>query len=72
MLGQGGVFGSLVSLSILHRADVTIFIIAALIMASLTAYSRLKLNAHTPNQVYAGFCLGFICNVLVLGFKVFI
>lgn len=72
MLGQGGVFGSLVSLSILHRADVTLFIIFTLIMASLTAYSRLKLNAHTPNQVYAGFSLGFICNVVVLGFKIFL
>lgn len=72
MLGQGGVFGSLLSLSILHRADVALFIIFSLIMASLTAYSRLKLNAHTPNQVYAGFCLGFICNVVILGFKVFI
>lgn len=72
MLGQGGVFGSLISLNILHRSDVSIFVILTLIMASLTAYSRLKLNAHTHAQVYAGFTLGFLCNLLVLSTQIYI
>jgi membrane-associated phospholipid phosphatase len=66
MLGQGGVFGSLISLSILHRADVSIIIIGCLIMAALTGFSRLRLNAHTHQQVYAGFVLGMVCNLVIL------
>ena len=66
MLGQGGVFGSLISLSILHRADVSIIIIACLLMSALTGFSRLRLNAHTHQQVYAGFILGMMCNLVIL------
>ncbi len=66
MLGQGGVFGSLISLSILHRADVAVIIIACLLMSALTGFSRLRLNAHTHQQVYAGFVLGMICNLVIL------
>lgn len=66
MLGQGGVFGSLISLSILHRADVSIIIIACLLMSALTGFSRLRLNAHTHQQVYAGFVLGVVCNLVIL------
>ena len=66
MLGQGGVFGSLISLSILHRADVSIIIIGCLLMSALTGFSRLRLNAHTHQQVYAGFVLGMICNLVIL------
>ena len=72
MLGQGGVFGSLISLSILHRADVSIIIIACLLMAALTGFSRLRLNAHIHQQVYAGFVLGMICNLVILCGKWFI
>lgn len=66
MLGQGGVFGSLLALKSLHMADVTIMAIAAIIMASLTAYSRLKLDAHTHGQTYAGFVLGTAINWIII------
>jgi hypothetical protein len=72
MLGQGGVFGSLISLSILHRADVSIIIICCLVMSALTGFSRLRLNAHTHQQVYAGFVLGMVCNLVILCGKWFI
>ncbi|MFA9219712.1 MAG: hypothetical protein ACEQSL_00840 [Sediminibacterium sp.] len=66
MLGQGGVFGSLISLSHLIRADVSVVIIGCLLMAALTGFSRLRLNAHTHQQVYAGFVLGMVCNLVIL------
>ena len=37
------------------------FIIVILI-AGLVGTSRIFLKRHTPMQVYAGFCLGFICT----------
>jgi len=35
-------------------------------MAALTGFSRLRLNAHTHQQVYAGFVLGMVCNLIIL------
>lgn len=34
-----------------------------IILAGITGYARLKLEAHTPAQVYAGFLLGFFTMV---------
>ena len=36
--------------------------IVVLIVAGLLGTSRIFLKRHTPMQVYAGFCLGFICT----------
>ncbi|MEN9347217.1 MAG: phosphatase PAP2 family protein [Flavobacteriales bacterium] len=72
MLAQGGVFGTLMSLHALHMADVTVFVIGAVVMAGLTAYSRVRLEAHTHGQVYAGFCLGVAINWIVISFKIMI
>jgi hypothetical protein len=66
MLGQGGVFGSLLALKSVHMADVTMIALCTIIMASLTAYSRLKLEAHTHAQTYAGFALGTIINWTII------
>ncbi|MDD5509184.1 MAG: hypothetical protein PHD25_12805 [Bacteroidales bacterium] len=35
-------------------------IIAGLVLSGIVGYARLRLNAHTPAQVYAGFALGLI------------
>ena len=37
-------------------------IIVVLVIAGLLGTSRIFLKRHTPMQVYAGFCLGFICT----------
>jgi uncharacterized BrkB/YihY/UPF0761 family membrane protein len=69
MLAQGGVFGTLMGLHALHRADVMVFVIGAVVMAGLTGYSRVRLEAHTHGQVYAGFCLGVATNWIVLSYQ---
>jgi hypothetical protein len=53
MLAQGGVFD-------------TIYPALSLLMAGLTASSRLYLDAHTHGQVYAGFCLGAVVNWIII------
>jgi hypothetical protein len=53
MLGQGGVFGSLLALKYVHMADVSVIAMLTIAMAALTGYSRVKLDAHTHGQVYA-------------------
>ncbi|MEY3598578.1 MAG: hypothetical protein RL521_1000 [Bacteroidota bacterium] len=66
MLGQGGVFGSLLALKYVHMADVTMIALCTILMASLTAYSRVKLDAHTHAQTYAGFTLGTAINWIII------
>jgi hypothetical protein len=66
MLGQGGVFGSLLALKYVHMADVTMIALCTILMASLTAYSRVKLDAHTHAQTYAGFALGTAINWIII------
>jgi len=66
MLAQGGVFGTLLALHVIHPNLDMMFPTLSLIMAGLTAYSRLRLEAHTHGQVYAGFCLGTAVNWLII------
>jgi hypothetical protein len=66
MLAQGGVFGTLLALHVIHPNLDMMFPTLSLIMAGLTAYSRLKLDAHTHGQVYSGFALGTCVNWLII------
>lgn len=60
MTGIGGFVGMIMGISVLLSSSLRIFFIVGILMAGLLAYSRLKLNLHTPFQVYAGFILGFL------------
>ena len=42
----------------LLQMPVFIVLSGCLIVAGCIAFARLQLNAHTPNQVYAGFVFG--------------
>lgn len=60
MAGMGGLTGLLLSLSYLYDADTMYFLVIVLFVSGLLAAARIRLNAHRPAQVYAGFALGFI------------
>ncbi|MGB0882848.1 MAG: hypothetical protein ACPGSO_07825, partial [Vicingaceae bacterium] len=68
MIGVGGLFGALLCVSILMGIYVTPYLIFALLIAGLVGSSRLILNAHTPSQVYIGFAVGVLCQLVVLYF----
>lgn len=70
LLAQGGVFGTLLALNSLHKSDINVFLMISALAAGLTAYSRLKLNAHTHGQVYAGFILGVVMNWVIISMKI--
>jgi len=63
MISIGSVLGAIVGLSVLMQMNLNLIIIISILFAGLIAYSRLKLGAHTPTQVYAGYGLG----ILVMG-----
>ncbi len=67
-IGIGGMVGGM--LGVVYRLHVDLhFILMLIILASgLVAYARLKLNAHTPAQVYTGFLLGFLVELFLMIF----
>lgn len=69
LLAQGGVFGTILALNALHKSDIQIFLMASALAAGLTAYSRVRLDAHTHGQAYAGFCLGAVMNYIIISEK---
>jgi hypothetical protein len=59
MVGIGGLTGLIISLSLRYGMNFMVILIAAIILAGITGYSRLMLASHKPSQVYSGFALGF-------------
>ena len=65
MVGLGGLFGMVISLHILLRLDLLVFLVAIILAAGITGAARLVLNEHRPSQVYTGFALGFFCQTML-------
>ena len=69
LLGMGAITGTFFTLSLKYRIDVNNYLIILLLISGLVAYSRLKLEAHNPKQIYAGFAVGFsIASVIIYYF----
>jgi membrane-associated phospholipid phosphatase len=66
LAGLGGIVGLIICLSMMLDADLILLLAVSVFLAGITAYARLRLNAHTPAQVYAGFMLGLITMLGVM------
>ncbi len=64
MIGLGGLFGALFCVSAILTTNVTLYIIAILVVTGLVGSSRLILKSHTPSQIYLGFLLGIISQIV--------
>lgn len=60
MLGMGGIVGTIMGVVLRYQVDAIPLIMALIILSGIVGYSRLKLDAHTPLQVYVGFILGTV------------
>jgi hypothetical protein len=58
MISIGSMAGAIIGLSLLLSINLVPLIIAVILVSGIIAYARLRLNAHQPAQVYAGFFLG--------------
>lgn len=58
MVAWGGLLGTLIGFSIRFQYQLNIPILALILLIGLIATARLKLNAHTPFQVYLGLLIG--------------
>ena len=61
-IGVGGLLGGIMGVARIHLMNHYWAFIAVIVIAGLVGTSRIFLERHTPMQVYAGFCLGFICT----------
>jgi membrane-associated phospholipid phosphatase len=66
MIGIGGLCGALLGIIYRHSVESSWIFYAAIVAAGLVGFARLKLNAHTPAQVYSGFLLGFFIEFILL------
>jgi hypothetical protein len=66
MIGIGGFTGMLLGLSQVLNAGLTEFILVSILISGFLGSARLILKAHNPNQVYAGFLIGFFTEWLVI------
>lgn len=60
MIGIGGMFGVLLALGGLMQLHLLVVVSLCVLLAGIIGFARLYLNAHTHNQVYAGFVFGGI------------
>jgi membrane-associated phospholipid phosphatase len=60
MAGIGGIVGLAIATFWVYGTFNVYALSALFIAAGLTGWARLKLNAHTPFQVYTGFIAGFL------------
>ncbi|MFI5150458.1 MAG: phosphatase PAP2 family protein [Bacteroidia bacterium] len=65
-VAAGGWCGALTGLCLLMYDPPLPALFAVIGIAGVTGYARLKLEAHTPAQVYAGYLLGFACTFFLL------
>ena len=58
MIGIGGLIGALFAICYFMQMPILLAICVCLMLAGCIGFARLKLNAHTPAQVYVGFIFG--------------
>lgn len=66
MTAWGGMFGTFLGMAISFHYNLTALLFIIILIIGIIGTARLKLNAHTPAQVYSGFLLG--TGVMVLLF----
>jgi membrane-associated phospholipid phosphatase len=65
MLGIGGLLGFLMFVSYHYELNLLILISSFFIISGLIAISRIKLKAHTLKEIYLGFLVGMVSEIIV-------
>jgi membrane-associated phospholipid phosphatase len=66
MIGMGGLCGVFFAVSeLLYENNITL-LSGALLVSGLLGTARIRLGAHYPSQIYAGFFLGFVAEYFLL------
>ena len=65
LLSLGVTTGFFMVLGLIYSQAFTVVVIISLMLSGLLASSRLYLKAHSPNEVYLGFFIGFFAPYIV-------
>jgi hypothetical protein len=65
-VAMGGLSGAMLALTYALPDSSFGMFYSAMLCSGVVAYARLKIEAHTPSQVYTGFLLGFSSMLLLL------
>lgn len=68
MIGVGGTVGAMLGIIYRLQQDMVLILVLVIFIAGCVGFARLKLNAHSPSQVYSGFALGFLAELLLMMF----
>lgn len=60
MAGMGGLAGLMLCLSYVFNTDTMYFLVFVFLISGLLASARIRMKEHKPEEVYSGFCLGFV------------
>ena len=63
-LGMGGIIGFVIVMSMEYQLNFNLVIAALFVLSGLIAVSRLKLKAHLAKEVYIGFFLGIVTQLV--------
>ena len=67
-IGVGGIVGATLGISYRLMIDLRMILLFTIIAAGIVCYARLRLKAHEPTQVYAGFFLGMVTELVLMIF----
>lgn len=67
-IGIGGLIGGVMGISYRLMIDLRWITLLLILCAGLTGFARLQLKAHEPSQVYCGFLLGFVIELVMMLF----
>ncbi len=68
MIAMGGMLGAFLALSFVLIINIPMLIILIIFISGLVGFARLKLNVHSPAQVYIGFLTGMTIMFLLFIF----
>jgi membrane-associated phospholipid phosphatase len=68
MVGAGGLSALVFYLAFGLKVDLHFYLAISVLLAGITGTSRILLKAHSPDQVYSGFLVGFASILLTMQF----
>ncbi len=69
LMSMGGFLGFLIAISMHLQVELHLYVISGIVVAGGLGSARIKLNAHTPSQVFVGFLTGI---AVMLGVYVYL
>lgn len=66
MAGLGGVVGAIIAFSYKLSSNMLFALIVFILISGMVGFARMQLNAHTPKQIYTGFLIGLVTQLLLI------